>query len=429
MATAAATFPQVIRETIKGRLKVELERTLSLPVGDAERRILGAVWARFSKWVDTICDMPEKSFELLQTYALDTLLSTDRPVIDRMVVFILVGTFDPVHWGHYQNLLAPFADLIEHRPGDYLPMAILMPNGQYPPNLPGSIPGHAWKPGKACEQARFAGVEHMTGIFAPLIQVSDIALREPRRGTENAFALVSQLASTSVREVEFHLTVGSDSFDDWAETYVEFNKRHGHPRVTPVVQVILHKACPLDPYKVELVKRGGLEVLVTQEDSLDLSSGWIRRGGWSLLPPEMKRIRERYALHETRRKELLIGLCALLAKLAAPHPIEGVLAACLYLLEPVLLAFMADPLVHDRLCAQYSEAFRRSGVSIRVSRVNWEEPAPGEVRLNITAGGGAGGSTVGYAIAVATVKKAASDIPVWLQEQCYFVSVHRETLP
>jgi hypothetical protein len=429
MATAVATSPRAMSERIKGRLKEEVESILSQPVGDAERRLLGAVWDKFPKWVDTICNMPAKSFDLLQTYHLDTLLSADRPLIDQLVVFILVGTFDPVHWGHYQNLLAPFADTIEHQPGDYLPMAIMMPNGQYPPSLPGSPPGRAWKPGKACEQSRFAGVEHMTGIFAPLIQVSDIGRREPLRGTENAFALVSQLASTSVREVEFHLTVGSDSFNDWAETYVEFKGRHGHPRVGTIIQVILHKSCRLDPDKVDLVRRGGLEVVVTQEESLGLSSASIRRTGLSLLSPEMKRIRERYAPHETRRKELVIGLCAPLARLAAPQRIEDALEAYQYLLEPALTEFMADPSAHDRLCARYTEAFRQCGASIRVSRVGWEEPAPGEVRLNLSARNGAGGPAAGYAVAVATVRKADSEIPVWLQEQCYFVSVQNEGLP
>ncbi len=429
MATAAATSPQAMRETIQGRLNEEIERVLSQPVGDAERRLLGGVRAKFSKWVNTICEMPEKSFELLQTYTLETLVSADCPLIDRMVVFVLVGTFDPVHWGHYQNLLAPFADTIECRPGEYLPMAIIMPNGQYPPALPGSPPGHAWKPGKACEKARFAGVEYMTGIFDPLVQVSDIGRREPHRGTENAFALVSQLASTSVREVEFHLTVGSDSFNDWADTYVEFNRRHGHPRVRTVVRVILHKASRLDPDKVDSVRRGGLEVLVTQEESLGLSSAWIRRTGWSLLPPEMGRIHERYALPETRRKELVIGLCAPLAELTTPQPIEGALEAYQYLLEPALLEFMADPLAHDRLCARYTEAFRRSGAPVCVSRIGWEEPAPGQVRLNITTGSSDGGPSAGLAVAVTTVRKANSDIPVSLQEQRYYVSVRKEALP
>jgi len=142
----------------------------------------------------------------------------------------------------------------------------------------------------------------------------------------------------------------------------------------------------------------------------------------------MKRIRERYAPHETRRKELVVGLGAPLAELTAPHPVEGALEAYQYLLEPALLEFMADPLAHDRLCAQCTEAFRRSGASIRVSRIGWEEPAPHEVRLNITAGDGAGGPSAGYAVAVATVRKADSDIPLGLQEQCYFVSVRKETL-
>ncbi|HYT87804.1 MAG TPA: hypothetical protein VEL76_03715 [Gemmataceae bacterium] len=87
MATAEATIPRAMRDLIKGRLKKELESTLSQPVGDAERRLLGAISAKFSKWIDTICDMPAESFDRLQTYDLDTLLSTGRPRIDRMVVF------------------------------------------------------------------------------------------------------------------------------------------------------------------------------------------------------------------------------------------------------------------------------------------------------------------------------------------------------
>jgi hypothetical protein len=415
---------------INGRLKEELESILSQPIGAAERRALGAVRAKFPKWVDAIArNMTAESCELLQTYDLDTLLSGDSAPIDRMVVFVLVGTFDPVHWGHYQNLLAPFADTIEHRPGDYLPMAIMMPNGQYPPSLPGSPPGHAWKPWKACEQSRFAGVEHMTSLFAPLIQVSDIGRREPHRGTENAFALVSQLANTSVRQLEFHLTVGSDSFNDWAKTYVEFKACHRHPRVESIVQVILHNACLLDPRKVELVRRGGFEVVVMREESLGLSSGAIRRSGLSLLSPAMKRIRERYAPEDTRRTELMIGLCAPLARRAVPQLIEEALGAFQYLLEPALVEFMADPSAHDRLCARYTEACRRSGSETRIARIDWEEPAPGEVRLDIAAGDRAGGLAARYAIVVARARKADSDVPVQLQEQCYFASVHEGRLP
>src|SRR5436309_84404 len=116
MVTATATSRRKMCMMINGRLKEEVESILSQPVGDAERRLLGAVRAKFSKWVDNIIrNMSAKSFHLLQTYDLDTLLSADGVPIDRMVVFILVGTFDPVHWGHFQNLLAPFADTIEHR--------------------------------------------------------------------------------------------------------------------------------------------------------------------------------------------------------------------------------------------------------------------------------------------------------------------------
>jgi nicotinic acid mononucleotide adenylyltransferase len=427
MTTVVATSPQEVGMLIKQRLEEEIECIRSQPLTEAERLILDAVRARFSNWIDIISNMPTEQFEFLRTYNLATLLTARSPPLDCLALFVLVGTFDPPHWGHLDCLLVPLADAIERRRGKDLALAVVVPNGQYPPSLPGSDPGRAWKPGKACEEARFAMVEYMTAIVDPLIGVSDFGRRFPRRGAENAFALASELANTAARKIVFNLVVGRDGFEDWVATYVEYRQRHEHRRVRTIIQVMLDGASRLNPDKVEFAERAGIRVVVRTQPNLGLSSTTIRTSGLSLLSPEMKRIRERYLPQENLRKEFVIGLCALLARLPPRVSIEEMLAAHLYLLEPAVIEFVACPSAHDRLCAVSTEVFRRSGSPTRVSRIGWDASVPDEVRLTVTAekGGGPGAARV---VAVAMVKKAESDVPVRLQEQWFFVSV-QESLP
>jgi len=152
----------------------------------------------------------------------------------------------------------------------------------------------------------------MARRFAPLLQVSEIGIEHKLRGTENVFDLAARLVDTSVKRLKLVLAVGSDSFNDWGNTYLAFYDRHARSKVSYEVFIVTRVGITPDAKVKTRLERKGIKVSVDRRRISGLSSTALKKTGLDLLPHTVRTIFAEEQIRDEPIKAMLIATAALI---------------------------------------------------------------------------------------------------------------------